>query len=608
MRNFARTPFAVVFRTEVLLNAKRVVPYALLILFTAHSVLWWGWSAAAQYGWATNGDFNIVRNLTGFSFLLGLPIFNALIMGDPVIRDFRTGIDPLIFSKPVSRRAYLLGKFCGNFFVLVCCQSAFVLTMLLLQWLPASHLVVMPVRVVPFFKHFFFLVVVSHLLLAAIYFTIGTLTRNIKIVYGVAVSFYPLYIAYQIFGLKPLPERWRTMLDPFLMNIATVPLPRWEDADWINGIVISYNPEMYANRALMILVAAACLTILHFRFAIAEPPRRAEKFTALDLSTNADRLYNDPASHSPARDTQFETPGVQEKVSLPSVNPASAGGRANFYKLLAALGVEFRLLRAERSLVVIMPLVIFFSTLELAFYEVVPDVSYAAAYAASTAKSLLLFLFGIMVFYTGEAMHRDREVKIEPLLWSAPAAGYVLLLSKFLAPVLLSLLLIALVNPVAVALQIYKGHTPIELAAYLRVAALILLPSVVFIAAASVLLNVLLRDKYLAYAVTIAAGGGLFYLYSQGYNHPLYNPALYQLWTYADLTGAGKNGLRIQTHRIYILALTAACLALAHLFFQRKATSGFQSQGRLASAGWSTLVAVVSIIVAVLTGLMLVER
>lgn len=606
MRRLARTPFAVIFRTEVLLNAKRVVPYALLILFTAHSVLWWGWSAAATYGWATNGDFNIVRNLIGFSFLLGLPIFNALIMGDPVIRDFRTGIDPLIFSKPVGRGAYLLGKFFGNFFVLVCCQSAFALTMLLLQWFPASHLVVMPVRVFPYFKHFFFLVVVPHLVLAAIYFTVGTLTRNVKIVYGAAVAFYPIYIAYQIICLKPLPERWRTMLDPFLMNLSTVPRPMWEDANWINGIVISYNSEAYANRALMILCAAVSLAILYFRFTIVERPRNAENFSTLDLSTRADRLYNDRESLQLTRREQSEKRDSQDKVLLPAVNTENAGARANLHKLMAALGMEFRLLRAERSLVVIMPLVIFFSMLELAFYEVVPDVSYPATYAAGTAKSLLLFLFGIIVFYTGEAMHRDREVKIEPLLWSAPAAKYVFLLSKFLAPVLLSLLLIALVGLVAIALQIYQGHRPIELAAYLRVDALILLPSVIFIAGASVLLNVLLRDKYLAYAVSIATGGALFYLYSQGYYHWLYNPALYQLWTYADLTGAGNNGTRILTHRIYILALTVASLALAHLFFQRKATKGLQAKGRLTSAGRSISVAVVSIIVAVVAGSVLI--
>ena len=114
-------------------------------------------------GWATNSDFYIVRNLLGFSFLLGLPIFNAVIMGDPVIRDFRLGIDPLIFSKPISRAEYLLGKFFGNFFVLVCCQAAFALTLLVLQAFRTSQMIVLPVRVFPYFKHFLFFVVISHL-------------------------------------------------------------------------------------------------------------------------------------------------------------------------------------------------------------------------------------------------------------------------------------------------------------------------------------------------------------------------------------------------------------------------------------------------------------
>jgi ABC-type transport system involved in multi-copper enzyme maturation permease subunit len=524
-------------------------------------------------------------------------------MGDPVIRDFRTGIDPLIFSKPVRRAPYLLGKFFGNFFVLVCCQAAFVLTTFALQWFPKSNLVVQPARVFPYFKHFFFFVVISHLVLAAVYFTVGALTRNAKIVYALAVSFYPLYIAYQLLCLKALPERWGIVLDPMLLKSSSVP-PRlqWEDANRINQIVVSYDANMIANRALMLLVAALCLTILYFRFRIAERPRNAESFSTLDLSTGVDRLYYDPESMQTARGEELEKPDEREKAPLPQVATVSEGVRANFYKLIAALGVEFRLLRAERSLVVIMPLAIFLSVLELAFYEVHPDVSdgvsYSAAYASSAAKSLLLFLFGITVFYTGEALHRDAEVKVEPLLWSAPAPNYVSLLSKFLSPVLLGLALIALVALASLVVQIYRGHAPFEITPYLLVYSVILIPSVVFIAAASVLLNVAARDKYLAYALSIAIGGGLFYLYNQGYNHPLYNPLLYQLWTYADLSGAADNGTSILTHRVYVLAIAALCLALAHLCFGRKATRGCRVKRRLGSAGWSILAAVVSLFVA----------
>jgi hypothetical protein len=66
-----------------------------------------------------------------------------------------------------------------------------------------------------------------------------------------------------------------------------------------------------------------------------------------------------------------------------------------------------------------------------------------------------------------------------------------------------------------------------------------LVPSRAFMAAACIALNVLLRDKYLAYAIIIATSSGLFYLYTQGYNHWLYNPVLYRLWRESDLVSMG---------------------------------------------------------------------
>ncbi len=542
-----------------------------MILFAGNAVLWWGWGPAVRLGWATNSEYYIVRNLLGFSFLLGLPIFNAVIMADPVIRDFRFGIDPLIFSKPVKRAEYLLGKFCGNFFVLVCCQGAFVLTLFVLQAFRTSQMIVQPVRMFPYFKHFLFFVVISHLALAVFYFTVGTLTRNARIVYGLAVCFYPVYISYQVFLLKDLAPRWRTILDPLLLNSGPGGGGFGHSADFLNRFVVSYSADMIANRAIMILIAAVCLAILYARFTIAERPRNPEKFSVLNLSTAAERIYYDSERLLGPSDNQSEKPDSKEKVMLPNVTRASEGVRANLKKLSAALGVEFRLLRTERSLVVLMPLAILLSTLDLAFWKVIPAVSYSGAYASSTARSMLLFLIGMTVFYTGEAMHRDRDLRIEPVLWSLPISNRVLLLSKFLATVALACSLMVLVGLIAIALQMFKHETPIEISAYLIVYALILIPSIVFLAAASLALNVLLRERYVTYAVSIATCASLFYLYGQGYRHWLFNPLLYQLWTYADLATNGNNQQQISWYRVYWLAIAVLCLAVAHLFFQRKA-------------------------------------
>ncbi len=604
MRSAVSTPFGAVFQTEMLFNLKRVAPYALMIIFSVTAVLWWGGGPAVASGWATNSDYYIVRNLQGFCFITGLPLFIALMMGDPVIRDFRIGVDPLIFSKPVSRAGYLLGKFFGNFFVLVCCQACFALTLLLLQAFSTKGMIVLPLRVLPFFQHFFFFVVGSSLAIAAVCFTVGTLTRNVKIVYGLVFSCYFLYIAWQQ-TIKGLPLGWRIVLDPLLFNSGEQYKGR--SADWLNQVTISYDGYMIANRVLMIAFSLVCLAILYARFSTIERAgTNAEQHqtSILNLTPRTERIYNDTESFGVAQSVRAVEAVAVKQMTIPQVNIVTRGWRAGFAQFMAALGVEFRLLRAERSLVVVAPLITLMCGLELAAYTVVPEVSYSATYAGRTANALLLFLFGIAVFYTGEAMHRDRELRVEPVVWSAPASDFVLLLSKFSATLLLSISLMVLVALTATGLQIYKGHAPLELPIYLKTYAVILVPSAVFMIAASVALNVLLRDKYLTYAIGLTTGGAFYYLTGQGYNHWLYNPLLNQLWTPSDLVNGGSSLTRILVHRIYCFALSALLLALALLCFERKSTKGLKAQGRLSGAGWSILVMIVSVLVAVVTGLM----
>ncbi|MFL6231080.1 MAG: ABC transporter permease [Pyrinomonadaceae bacterium] len=599
MRSPARTPFGAIFRTEVLLNSKRVVPYAMAALCAGNALLWWGWGPAESRGLATNSEAFIAGMLTVFSFMT-LPLFTAVIMGDPVVRDFRAGVTPLIFSKPVRPATYLLGKFCGNFFTLVCCQAAFPLTLCALQWVHKSHMIVQPVRVLPYFKHFLLLVVVSHLVLAAVYFTVGTLTQSAKLVYGLAVSFYPIYIAYQAVWLKSLQQLWRVVLDPLVMNWQkSVNL---QSAESLNQLVISYDPVILLNRALMVLTAAACLSLLYARFSTVEraKKRAGNPLTTIALAPDDEWIEAGTESFSLDRPAQLEAPVNKTAVPILKVVVKTEGARASTKQLLAALRVEFRLLLAERSLVVLVPVVVLLCYAGVGYYDVVTDGSYSAAYAARAADSQLLFLVAVALFYTGEAMHRDRELRVEPVLWGFPTPNFVLLLPKSAATLLLSACLCALACLTAIAAQILRGHAPVEPVPYLAACALILFPNAVFLVAAATALGVLARDKYLAYALGIGAGVGLFYLYSRGYDGWLYNPLLYGLWTPADLTRGAARLPHILTHRIYVLALAALALALAHLCFARRTTDG--AGGFLRGRGWAALVASVATAITIITG------
>ncbi|HEX5704323.1 MAG TPA: ABC transporter permease [Pyrinomonadaceae bacterium] len=573
MINPTRTPFAAIFQNEVLLNSKRVAPYFMALLCAGNALLWWARGPARGRGWAVNADFFIAGALPVYSFMT-LHMFTVLFMADPVTKDFRAGIDPLIFSKPISRAAYLLGKFFGNFFVLVCCQSAFVLTWFVLQAVPKQGVITLDWKAFPYLKHFLIFVVISHLGLAAFYFAVGALTRNAKIVYGIGVCFYPVYAFYQAILLKGLPQFWRVVLDPLVMNYSNVHTYN-RSAEWLNQLVVPYRSELIIGRAMMILFAAICLTIVYARFAISERPGKVEKFSVLNLSTAAEGVYYSESS-LPARSEgfeKFESSEFVPRVDVPEVARVNGGIRANVNKLIAALGVEFRLLRAERSVVVVMPLAIFLSILEVAFYNIPIDVSYSAAYASNTAKLLLIFLVGLSVFYTGEAMHRDREVRVESFLWSTPVPNHVLLLSKFLSTLLLTCGVILAVGLAAVVIQLLRSHTPIDLLAYFKVYGLILLPGTSFVIAFCVLANIVLRNKHVAYVFSIGAAVGLFYLYSNGYHHWLYNPMLYQIWNYEDLISPV-----LVFKRICVVAMAILCLALAHLFFQRRSVKARNSR------------------------------
>jgi ABC-type transport system involved in multi-copper enzyme maturation permease subunit len=164
-------------------------------------------------------------------------------------------------------------------------------------------------------------------------------------------------------------------------------------------------------------------------------------------------------------------------------------------------------------------------------------------------------------------MHRDREVRIEPFLWTTPVSNSVLIMSKFLSTLLLLLALIASVGAAAVAIQIIRQHTPIDFVAYSKVYGLVLLPSAFILTAVSVTATVVMRNKYAFYVVSIGTAATLFYLYSNGHNHWLYNPTMYRLWTYANLATASST---ILLYRVYWLAIAVTCLVLAHLFFERR--------------------------------------
>jgi ABC-2 type transport system permease protein len=607
MKALLRSPVFAIMRGEILFNRRRVAPYILLGLFCANAILWWQ-GASVAYGWATNSDFYIARLYGGFAFLT-TPFFVAMLTGDAVSRDFRFELAPLLLSKPIHRAEYLLGKFFGNFVVLTACSFGYALTLFLLQAVRLEAMIVLPFRIVAYLKHFFILVVITQFALAAFCFLVGTLSRNSKLVYLLVTGLYALYIPLMMV-LQFYTPRFGKLIDPFLFDWVNAN-GRNRSAEVVNQMVITYDWQLLGNRLIMLVLGAFCLLIVYRRFTYGENRWSADDRAAttglLGLAEKTDRLYHEEPSAGAfelagVATGQFENLPRQTPVRLPQVVLSQQGFAAQLRRLLAATVMEFKLLGGERSLVILIPLTLLMCLAQLAPLSRAAAASpseLSALYAATSSDVLILLLFGVSVFFTGEAVFRDRELRLEAMLWSAPAADGVFLLAKFAAVFMLSCGLVMLGGLTALGVQGYRNFATLELLPYLKIYAIILLPAAAFMSSASLLLSVLSREKYVAYIAGVASGGALFYLFSQGRYGWLYNPLLYQLWQYADLSPAAGNFARILFQRLYWLAIATACLACAHLFFRRPAGRiARRADRRLAIA-----IAVLATLLAVAAGL-----
>jgi hypothetical protein len=87
-------------------------------------------------------------------------------------------------------------------------------------------------------------------------------------------------------------------LDPLVLNRGDVHVAS-SRAEFVNQLVVTYDPDLIINRVVMILLTAMCLTIVYLRFSTTERSENVEEFSVLRLSTAAERVYYPESSGAP---------------------------------------------------------------------------------------------------------------------------------------------------------------------------------------------------------------------------------------------------------------------------------------------------------------------
>src|SRR5215470_11854188 len=108
MEKIARGAITAIIGVEIRFNLKRVVTWIFLLVLVGVALLGWtkhmgiGATGSQNVKLAKNSDYSILGFFAAFSFIL--MHFTATLMTDPVARDFRLQVDPLLRSAPIRRR------------------------------------------------------------------------------------------------------------------------------------------------------------------------------------------------------------------------------------------------------------------------------------------------------------------------------------------------------------------------------------------------------------------------------------------------------------------------------------------------------------------------
>jgi len=349
----------------------------------------------------------VIENYYTFIGLLALLMVTAFV-NSAASRDFSHNTHQIIFSTPLKRRDFVLGRFLGSSIVSIIPMTGVSIGILLAKYMPwvdperwgpvawSAHLKGVLVFAVP--NTFF---------IAAILFTIALLARNDIVAFIGGILLLTGYIVSEVFTRDLERETLAAILDPFAIRTFGLVTKYWTVAEK-NTVTVGLSGLLLWNRLLWIAVGIACLAFGYFRFSFSERARKS-KAVAEETATR---------------------PAV---AALPSFELR----QDNWAKLLASVRIHF--LGILKSTVFIIILI-------AALLNCVPAVIYNAreGYGNTTlpvtywvldiiAGTLYLFILVIITYYAGVLVWKDRDNRMDEIADSLPAPEWISFLSRFIA-------------------------------------------------------------------------------------------------------------------------------------------------------------------------------
>ena len=491
----------------------------------------------------------VIANQLSILSIIAMFLVTVFIAG-AVLRDKDVGIADMLFATPMRKAEYLFGRFSAGF---VACLAIFALIVFAMMG-GAQMPSIDPARLGPFSLHtyawsFGVLVVPNLLFVAALLMMLAATTRSMILVYVGVLAFMVLWSVAGALGSDGGNASLAVLLDPFGVR-ALKQATRYYTSAQSNSAMPPLSGLLLMNRLLWSAIALGMFaaTVVLFKpqrtgtgrawFGAARKPLAlAAAPVAVSTRRIAPRFSASTAWSQWWAVLCFDAKGVIKSMPFLVMLLLAI---ANFVANFAVNGMRF----------------------DSAPY---PLTRLLLEELAGGINSVLVI---VLIFYSGELIFKEKQVKISDVTDAMPVPNWVPLIAK--AAALVAVIFAFLFTGVAAALviQLVKGGAPVEGMLYLQ-GTLINAVYFILMAMAVLSLQTITNNKYIGYGLAIVLFLSNTVLNGMDLNHKLYSFAALPELIYSDINGYGHFLTGWSWFALYWSLFCVALLLVAQAFWQR---------------------------------------
>ena len=556
--------FTEFFRLEVRNHLRQPMVY---IFFLLIALLVFGATATNS---VTIGEdmTNIYKNspyvIAQYTVILG--IFGILMvtsfMDFASLRDYKYNFHHILFSTPIRKGDYLLGRFMGAYVASLLPflgVSVGVLIGILMPGVDQEK--VGPFMPLAYLYSFLVFVLPNSLFMGAlVYFLAVTFKRTTATFIGAVAILVAYVIGVEL--AEDLDNRLLSvLLDPSGIVAYDKATEYWTVAEK-NQNVVSLSGDLLLNRLLWAGVGIGVLIITYATFSFSTRKSKKQKTV-------------------PAKRT--EPPAIRPLIPLPSVR-LHFDRAAQWQQFGGQLKLEFLSIVRSPSFAII--LFIGIVNMVINVWNVTEGsgdtLRYPVTYEVLEVlqSAMGLYEISVIVLFAGILVWRERDARMD-LFYNAYAyPNWIMLLAKVAALAGMIALMQGLIGVVGIAAQLAHGFQDIDISLYFTELFLVDLPRLIMMVILSVLIQVLVNHRFLGYAVVVTVlflrGFVLKSLFGIHHNLLFYqgDPA----YTYSDMSGYGPAAPGLVWFNTYWVLFHGILLILCLLLWVREKETGLKTR------------------------------